>query len=43
MAPMARSRARPDGTPGDLAAAYDAQCLVLGLLITEGMEPSDDG
>jgi N-ethylmaleimide reductase len=43
MAPMTRSRARPDGTPGDLAAEYYAQRSSLGLLITEGTQPSDDG
>lgn len=34
MSPMTRSRARPDGTPGDLAAEYYAQRSGLGLLIT---------
>jgi N-ethylmaleimide reductase len=43
MAPMTRSRARPDGTPGDLAAEYYAQRASLGLIITEGTQPSDDG
>ncbi len=43
MAPMTRSRAKPDGTPGDLAAEYYAQRASLGLLITEGTQPSDDG
>jgi 2,4-dienoyl-CoA reductase-like NADH-dependent reductase (Old Yellow Enzyme family) len=43
MAPMTRSRAKPDGTPGDLAAEYYAQRGSLGLLITEGTQPSDDG
>lgn len=43
MAPMTRSRAKLDGTPGDLAAAYYAQRASLGLLITEGTQPSDDG
>ncbi|MET3613385.1 2,4-dienoyl-CoA reductase-like NADH-dependent reductase (Old Yellow Enzyme family) [Rhizobium aquaticum] len=43
MAPMTRSRAKPDGTPGDLAADYYAQRASLGLLITEGTQPSDDG
>ena len=43
MAPMTRSRAMPDGTPGDLAAEYYAQRAGLGLLITEGTQPSDDG
>lgn len=43
MAPMTRSRARPDGTPGDSAALYYAQRASLGLLISEGTQPSDDG
>ena len=43
MAPMTRSRAKPDGTPGDLAADYYAQRASMGLLITEGTQPSDDG
>ena len=43
MAPMTRSRAQPDGQPGDLAAEYYAQRAGLGLLISEGTQPSDDG
>ena len=43
MAPMTRSRAMPDGTPGDSAAEYYAQRASLGLLISEGTQPSDDG
>lgn len=43
MAPMTRSRAKPDGTPGELAAEYYAQRASMGLLITEGTQPSDDG
>jgi len=43
LAPMTRSRAQPDGTPGPLAAQYYAQRAELGLLITEGTQPSDDG
>ena len=43
MAPMTRGRAEPDGTPGDLAAEYYAQRASMGLLITEGTQPSDDG
>ena len=43
MAPMTRSRAKPDGTPGDLAAEYYTQRASLGLIITEGTQPSDDG
>ncbi|MDO6477358.1 alkene reductase [Alteromonas sp. 1_MG-2023] len=43
MAPMTRSRANPDGTPGDLAADYYSQRASLGLIVTEGVQPSDDG
>ncbi len=43
MAPMTRSRADPDGTPGPLAAEYYAQRASLGLLISEGTQPSADG
>jgi 2,4-dienoyl-CoA reductase-like NADH-dependent reductase (Old Yellow Enzyme family) len=40
---MTRSRSNPDGTPGDLAAEYYGQRASLGLLITEGTQPSEDG
>ncbi len=43
LAPMTRSRAKVDGSPSDLAAEYYAQRASLGLLITEGTQPSDDG
>ena len=43
MAPMTRSRAKFDGTPGDLAAEYYAQRAGVGLIVTEGTQPSDDG
>ena len=43
MAPMTRSRAKLDGTPGDLAAEYYAQRSSVGLIVTEGTQPSDDG
>ncbi len=43
MAPMTRSRAEFDGTPGALAAEYYAQRADLGLIVTEGTQPSDDG
>lgn len=43
MAPMTRSRAQLDGTPGDLAPTYYAQRATMGLLITEGTQPSEDG
>lgn len=43
MAPMTRSRAQYDGTPGELAAAYYAQRASIGLIVSEGTQPSDDG
>src|ERR1700751_983480 len=43
MAPMTRSRAKFDGTPGDLAAEYYAQRASVGLVVSEGTQPSDDG
>jgi N-ethylmaleimide reductase len=43
MAPMTRSRANADGTPGPHAAEYYRQRASLGLLITEGVQPSADG
>lgn len=43
MAPMTRSRAKFDGTPGDLSAEYYAQRAGVGLIVTEGTQPSDDG
>jgi len=43
MAPMTRARANDDGTPGDLAAEYYGQRAGVGLTITEGTQPSDDG
>jgi N-ethylmaleimide reductase len=43
LAPMTRSRADADGTPGEFTAEYYAQRASLGLLITEGVQPSDDG
>ncbi|MET3354377.1 UNVERIFIED_ORG: NADPH2 dehydrogenase [Xanthobacter viscosus] len=43
MAPMTRSRALVDGTPGALAAKYYAQRAGVGLIVTEGAQPSEDG
>jgi len=43
MAPMTRSRAKADGTPGDLSAEYYSQRANVGLIVTEGTQPSDDG
>lgn len=43
LAPMTRNRASAEGTPGDLAAEYYGQRASLGLLISEGTQPSADG
>ncbi|MGE4425819.1 MAG: alkene reductase [Solirubrobacteraceae bacterium] len=43
LAPMTRSRANADGAPGELAAEYYGQRASLGLVITEGTQPSEDG
>ncbi len=43
MAPMTRSRAKFDGVPGDLAAEYYGQRASVGLIVSEGTQPSDDG
>lgn len=43
MAPMTRSRANSDGTPGELATRYYAQRAGIGLIISEGTQPSEDG
>jgi NADH:flavin oxidoreductases, Old Yellow Enzyme family len=43
LAPMTRSRANADGTPGAGAALYYRQRASLGLLITEGTQPSAVG
>jgi N-ethylmaleimide reductase len=43
MAPMTRSRATPQGVPTHLNAEYYAQRASMGLLISEGTQPSDDG
>ncbi|GAB6261072.1 alkene reductase [Photobacterium sp. 53610] len=43
MAPMTRSRANLDGTPGALTAEYYTQRASIGLIVTEGVQPSDDG
>lgn len=40
---MTRSRADLDGAVGDLAAEYYGQRASLGLIITEGTQPSEDG
>jgi len=43
MAPMTRSRAQSDGTPSEQAAEYYAQRASIGLIVSEGTQPSDDG
>ncbi len=43
MAPMTRSRALDSGVPGPLAAEYYAQRATMGLIITEGTQPSAQG
>jgi N-ethylmaleimide reductase len=43
MAPMTRSRAKFVGSPGELAAEYYSQRASVGLIVTEGTQPSDDG
>lgn len=43
MAPMTRSRANDDGTVDDFSAAYYAQRASMGLLISEGTQPSLEG
>ncbi|MDR2838170.1 MAG: alkene reductase [Azonexus sp.] len=43
MAPMTRSRAQFDGTPGELAAEYYGQRASIGLIVSEGVQPCADG
>lgn len=43
MAPMTRSRATDDGTPTDLMTDYYAQRASAGLIVSEGIYPSEDG
>ncbi|MDQ6751260.1 MAG: alkene reductase [Actinomycetota bacterium] len=43
MAPMTRSRSTPEGVPGEHNAEYYAQRASAALIITEGVQPSDDG
>jgi N-ethylmaleimide reductase len=43
MAPMTRSRATSEGVPTAMNAEYYAQRASLGLLISEGTQPSEDG
>jgi len=43
MAPMTRDRSTPSGAPTELNARYYAQRASVGLIITEGTQPSDDG
>jgi N-ethylmaleimide reductase len=43
MAPMTRDRSTPSGAPTDLNALYYAQRASVGLIVSEGTQPSDDG
>ncbi|MCR8660606.1 alkene reductase [Paenibacillus endoradicis] len=43
MAPMTRSRAQEDGVPGELSSLYYSQRASMGLIISEGAQPSEDG
>ena len=43
MAPMTRGRALYDGSPSDLSVEYYKQRASMGLLISEGTQPSEDG
>ncbi|WP_326635620.1 alkene reductase [Streptosporangium sp. NBC_01755] len=43
MAPMTRSRSYADGIPSSLTALYYAQRASAGLIITEGVQPSQAG
>jgi len=43
MAPMTRSRSGAHGVPTDLNAEYYAQRASMGLIISEGTQPSDGG
>lgn len=40
MAPVTRMRADPDGVPGELVAEYYAQRASLGMIVSEGIFPS---
>ncbi len=42
LAPMTRLRAGADGVPGPIVAKYYAQRAGIGLLVTEGVFPSDE-
>jgi N-ethylmaleimide reductase len=39
MSPMTRSRAKFDGTPGELAAEYYSQRASVGLIVSEARSP----
>jgi len=43
MAPMTRGRSTPEGVPTKLNATYYSQRASLGLIVTEGTQPSADG
>ena len=43
MAPMTRDRSTPEGVPTGMNAGYYAQRASMGLIVTEGTQPSGDG
>jgi N-ethylmaleimide reductase len=43
MAPMTRNRSTPEGVPTELNAEYYAQRASTALIISEGVQPSEDG
>lgn len=43
MAPMSRCRAQSDNTPTDIMATYYSQRASAGLIVTEGIAPSQNG
>ena len=43
MSPMTRSRAQENGVPREFTVTYYEQRASMGLLISEGVQPSDDG
>jgi N-ethylmaleimide reductase len=43
MAPMTRDRSAANGAPTAMNADYYAQRASMGLVITEGTQPSEDG
>src|SRR5579863_6016433 len=43
MAPMTRNRSTPEGVPTEMNAEYYAQRASTALIISEGVQPNDDG